>query len=90
MTCETAHTDEVIESGSCGDCGQMWCPSCQKAVGPAELRYEENRPGEPSWIEHGCVHCLPGRLSQRYREQEERLLDAHIDRQIDRYRERDL
>lgn len=87
MNCDTPHTQDVVEAGQCGDCGQMWCQNCGAEITPAELRYETNGPGEPSWIEWGCCHCLKGRHVHMTAEREDMLRDAADDRRLQEARE---
>jgi hypothetical protein len=87
-TCDTEHTEAVIASGRCGDCGQLWCSSCERAIEPSDLRYETNSPGEPSFVEWGCVHCLKGRHVHMTAEREAMLKNERDERQISERQER--
>lgn len=87
MTCDTPHTEAVIQSGQCGDCGAAWCQNCEAILRPGDGRYEENGPGEPSYVIRGCVACLSGRGVHRYADDLDAARDAEVDRRLDEQRE---
>lgn len=60
------------------DCGQTYMD------GEERERHTFATHDEPGGIEFGCIHCCPTA------EEEAAAYDAHVDRLIDEYRERDL